>query len=59
MNCSKDDLIGYLNSWSTEQHFIDDKKYNPVDAIISGLDLFWKDVKGVSFPVFLRLGRVE
>ncbi|MGI8581582.1 MAG: class I SAM-dependent methyltransferase [Chitinophagaceae bacterium] len=56
---SKDDLIGYLNSWSAVQHFINDKKYNPVDDIIIDLDLLWKDVKGVSFPLFLKLGRVE
>ncbi|MEO5984902.1 MAG: class I SAM-dependent methyltransferase [Ferruginibacter sp.] len=56
---SKDDLIGYLNSWSAVQHFIDDKKYNPVDDIINDLDLLWKDVKAVCFPVFLTLGRLE
>ena len=59
MNCSKDDLIGYLNSWSAVQHFIDDKKYNPVDDIISDLDVLWKDVKAVSFPVFCKIGRVK
>ncbi|MEO7293168.1 MAG: SAM-dependent methyltransferase, partial [Ginsengibacter sp.] len=56
---SKDELIGYLNSWSAVQHFINDKKYNPVDDIISDLDLLWKDVQSVSFPVFLRIARVE
>ena len=56
---SKNDVVGYLNSWSAVQHFIDAKKYNPVDDIINCLDLLWKDVKSVSFPVFLKLGRVE
>ena len=56
---SKNDFVGYLNSWSSVQHFIDDKKYNPVDDIINELDLLWKDVKAVSFPVFLKLGRVK
>ena len=55
---SKTQLIGYLNSWSAVQHFIDDKKYNPVDDIISDLDHLWKDVKAVSFPVFLKIGRI-
>ena len=58
MNCSKDDLIGYLNSWSAVQHFIDDKRYNPVDDIINDLDLLWKGVKPVSLPVFLKMGRI-
>ena len=55
---SKDEVVGYLNSWSAVQHFIDAKKYNPVDDIINDLDILWKDVKHVSFPVFLKLGRV-
>ena len=55
---SKDGLIGYLNSWSSVQHFIDAKKYNPVDEIIHEVDNLWKDVRPVSFPLFLKLGRV-
>lgn len=56
---SKADLIGYLNSWSSVQHFIDDKKYNPVNDIAHDLDLLWKNIKPVSFPLFLKLGRVK
>jgi SAM-dependent methyltransferase len=55
---SKNDLIGYLNSWSSVQHFIETKKYNPIDNIINDLDLIWKNEKPVSFPLFLKLGRV-
>jgi hypothetical protein len=55
---SKTDVVGYLNSWSAVQHFITAKKYDPVDDIINDLDLHWKDVKPVSFPVFLKLGKV-
>lgn len=55
---SKDDVIGYLNSWSSVQHFIDANKYNPVDDIISELDRLWKNVKPVSFPLFLKIGKV-
>ena len=56
---SKDDVVGYLNSWSAVQHFIDDKNYNPVDDIVRDLDLLWKDVKKISFPIFLKMGRVS
>jgi len=56
---NKDDLIGYLNSWSGVQHFINTKQYNPVDDIINDLVPLWKDVKTVSFPLFLKLGRVN
>jgi ubiquinone/menaquinone biosynthesis C-methylase UbiE len=55
---SKDDVIGYLNSWSSVQHFIAAKKYNPIDNIINDLDRIWKNEKPVSFPLFLKLGRV-
>ena len=55
---SKEDITGYLNSWSSVQHFIDEKKYNPVDDIMNDIDLLWKDIKPVSFPLFLRLGRI-
>jgi ubiquinone/menaquinone biosynthesis C-methylase UbiE len=56
---SKDDVIGYLNSWSSVQHFIEANKYNPVDGIAGELDLLWKEEKGISFPLFLKLGRVH
>ncbi len=56
---SKDDLIGYLSSWSSVQRFMAGKNYNPVNDIINDLDLLWKDKKPVSFPLFLKLGRVN
>lgn len=56
---SKEDVIGYLNSWSSVQHFIEAKKYNPLDEIIKELDVLWKDIKPVSFPLFLKLGKVN
>lgn len=56
---SKDDVIGYLNSWSSVQHFLNDKKYNPVDEIMGELDFLWKDVKAILFPMFLKLGMVD
>ena len=56
---SKEDVTGYLNSWSSVQHFIDAKKYNPVDDLKNDLDILWKDIKPISFPLFLRLGRVK
>jgi hypothetical protein len=56
---SKDDVIGYLNSWSSVQHFIENNKYNPINDIIRELDLLWKSVKLVTFPLFLKLGKVH
>jgi ubiquinone/menaquinone biosynthesis C-methylase UbiE len=49
---SKDDVVGYLNSWSAVQHYIEAKKYNPVDDIINDLDKLWEDVKLFLFRFF-------
>lgn len=56
---NKDDVIGYLNSWSSVQHFIDTNKYNPVEGILGKLDQVWKDRMPVTFPLFLKLGSVH
>lgn len=56
----KNDLIGYFNSWSSVQHYINANKKNPVDKIIEELNFLWKDedVKAVTFPLFLRIGKI-
>ncbi|HYG00832.1 MAG TPA: class I SAM-dependent methyltransferase [Chryseosolibacter sp.] len=55
-----DQFAGYLTSWSATQKFIRAHGFNPVDDFMRSLQPFWKrhEVKIVSFPVFLRLGRV-
>lgn len=54
------DVEGYLNSWSAVQKFKSDDGFNPVDDFIEELASYWpeKEEKEVTFPVFLRLGRV-
>jgi SAM-dependent methyltransferase len=57
------DLRGYLNSWSSVQHFIKANGYNPVDEIATQAKALWPPAAGeaalpFSFPVFLRLGRI-
>jgi ubiquinone/menaquinone biosynthesis C-methylase UbiE len=62
----RDDLPGYLNSWSSVQHFIKANGYNPVDAFADRLSALWpvstdrgvNGEQGFSFPVFMRLGRI-
>ena len=53
-------LTGYLNTWSSVQHYIKAKGYNPVDQIAEVLSAAWKgaDVKRFYFPLFLRLGKI-
>jgi hypothetical protein len=52
-------LIGYLNSWSSVQHYIRQHNENPVDQILDDLKACWtgNEMKNVSFPVFLKLGK--
>jgi ubiquinone/menaquinone biosynthesis C-methylase UbiE len=53
-----DDLSGYFNTWSSVQHFIADKGFNPVDELKSDLQKVWpaKETLLFQFPLFLRLG---
>ena len=54
-----EDLIGYLNTWSAVQHYINDKGTNPVDLISNELVQSWQNgtEKEVTFPMFMRLGK--
>lgn len=55
---SLDDLLGYLNTWSSVQHFIKANGFNPVEELKADLKKLWTDLDVVSFrfPLFLRLG---
>lgn len=55
-----EDCIGYLNTWSSVQHFIKANSYNPVDEFEKQLKNIWQDgeKRAFSFPVFLRIGRL-
>lgn len=55
-----DQLLGYLRSWSSVQHYIRDKGEDPVLQIEDGLRQGWgaSERKYFTFPVFLRAGRV-
>lgn len=54
-------LIGYLNTWSAVQHFIDRNNYNPVSQIEDDLRNAWgsAEVRRVVFPIIFRVGRVK
>ncbi len=56
------DLIGYLNSWSSVQHYLKlNNGKNPIGEIETELTKLWKDdeVKDVEFPLFMRIGVIE
>jgi SAM-dependent methyltransferase len=53
-------FIGYLNTWSSVQHYIKANGFNPVDKIAVALEKAWtgEEIKQFYFPLFLKLGRI-
>jgi len=56
-----DQLEGYFNSWSAVQKMKTDQQYNPVDKSMERLkqELPANQPFEVTFPIFLRLGKVQ
>ena len=53
-------LIGYLQTWSSVQHYISKNKQNPIDLIYDDLKVSWqKNDKKVVFPLLLRIGKLN
>ncbi|MBL6449528.1 class I SAM-dependent methyltransferase [Fulvivirga sp. 29W222] len=52
-------LKGYLESWSAVQHYIQQKRHNPVEALIDQIQSQWDDNQAVTFPIFLVYGRIS
>lgn len=57
---SKNQLIGYLYSWSSVQHYKKETGDDPIKYFLSHLNKYWDDISSLElyFPVFLRLGLV-
>ena len=57
----KEDLAGYLRTWSALQHFMKAKGYDPVTDFAGETDKLWDNHETIdfSFPVFVRLGRIN
>jgi ubiquinone/menaquinone biosynthesis C-methylase UbiE len=58
---TKDDLEGYLNTWSSVQHYMKANGQNPVTAFCETLAGIWPDnnERMFYFPLFLRIGKVK
>lgn len=56
---TKEDLIGYFNTWSSVQHFIKANGYNPVEALAEAIQATWpgQETRDFYFPLFIRVGR--
>ena len=57
---TKDHFMGYLESWSAVQTYIQKNNSNPVDLIKEAISANWGEnpYREFSFPLFLRLGKV-
>jgi ubiquinone/menaquinone biosynthesis C-methylase UbiE len=58
---NRDDFEGYLNTWSSVQHYIKAKNMNPVREFAGSWQAVWRDArekKSFSFPIFLRIGSI-
>ncbi len=53
-------LIGFLNTWSSVQKYIQINNKNPVELIADELKSLWEteENKTVTFPVFLKTGKI-
>lgn len=53
-------LIGYLQTWSSVQHYISKNNRNPIDLIYDKLKFSWENNdKKVIFPLLLRIGKLN
>jgi ubiquinone/menaquinone biosynthesis C-methylase UbiE len=60
LNWTREQVKGYLSSWSAVQHYIDKNGTSPLIIIEEELNKIWEEgeVKSVRFPLFLRIGRI-
>ncbi len=58
---SIDQLLGYINTWSSVQKFIKQNHYNPVDVLRLNIQKHWNegDLKKIVFPLFIRMGQIR
>jgi len=57
----REDLVGYISSWSAIQKFIKANGHSPIPIIKEEINKLWPDgeVKKVIFPIYLKLGRIS
>ena len=56
----REDLVGYVSTWSAIQKFIKTNGHSPVPLLEKEINKLWPDgeIKKVVFPIYLKLGRV-
>jgi ubiquinone/menaquinone biosynthesis C-methylase UbiE len=61
VNWDYDQVLGYLNSWSAVQNYIEQHDDNPVNELGERLSDYWRpnEVKRIRFRIFTRIGIIE
>lgn len=54
---NREQLLGYLNTWSAVKHYTDKHQINPIETISDQLPAF--DSVQVAFPILMRIGRTS
>jgi ubiquinone/menaquinone biosynthesis C-methylase UbiE len=60
LNWQREDLIGYISSWSAVQKYIKINGQSPIPIIEEEIKKLWVkgEAKKVVFPIYLKLGRI-
>ena len=60
LNWEREDMIGYISSWSAIQKYIKVNGHSPIPLIEEEINELWPrgEVKKVVFPIYLKLGRI-
>jgi trans-aconitate methyltransferase len=61
LHWKREDLLGYISSWSAVQKFINVNGHSPISIIEEQIKKLWPEgeVKKVVFPIYLKLGRIK
>ena len=60
LNWQREEMIGYISSWSAIQKYIKVNGRSPIPIIEEEINKLWHEgeVKKVSFPIYLKLGKI-
>lgn len=61
VNWNFEQLLGYLDSWSSVQNYITATGINPVDELENQLQPLWPSdtIRNIRFRIFARIGKIE
>ena len=60
LNWQREDMIGYISSWSAIQKYIQVNGHSPIPIFEEEINKLWPEgeEKKVSFPIYLKLGKI-